>query len=388
MKQPRGFEDPSHPSHVCRLHKAIYGLKQAPRAWFNKLKKYLVQQGFQGCHSETSLFVHISSVSIIYILVYVDDLIITGKDAAHIQRFINRLHTVFALEDLDNLHYFLGLQIHRNTAGLTLSQEKYIQNILHCSNMTEASPISTPADPSTRLSHQGEPFYDPKLFRQIVGSLQYATITCPDIAYAVNRVCQYMHSPTTLHWQATKRILRYLKGTSHYCLHFSPTKATSLLAYSDAGWISDTEDSRSQYGYAIFHGTNLISWTSRKQRVVARSSIEAEYRSLAYATTELLWIKQLIIDLNALIYHTPMLLCDNVGAIFITKNPVIRTRSKHIALDFHFVREQVESRSLVISYVSSVDQLADIFTKPLLKDRITLLQTKLQVRPALELAGG
>ncbi|CAH9104736.1 unnamed protein product, partial [Cuscuta epithymum] len=280
MKQPRGFEDPNRLSHVCRLHKAIYGLKQAPRAWFTKLKCYLVQQGFRACQSDTSLFVHISSTSIIYILVYVDDLIITGTHPDLIQRFITRLHQVFALKDLGNLHFFLGLQIRRNSTGITLSQQSYIQDILQRSNMQDSAPVSTPSDPSSRLTRHGDLFPDPKFFRQIVGSLQYVTITRPDIAYAVNRVCQFMHSPTTLHWQATKRILRYLQGTSHHCLHFTPTAATSLLAFSDAGWLSDPDDSRSQYGYAIFHGSNLISWTSRKQRVVARSSTEAEYRSL------------------------------------------------------------------------------------------------------------
>ncbi|KAL4577991.1 hypothetical protein LXL04_014106 [Taraxacum kok-saghyz] len=254
--------------------------------------------------------------------------------------------------------------------------------------MQDAASISTPADCQTKLVLADEPFSNPKLYRQVVGSLQYATITRPDIAYAVNRVCQYMHSPTIQHWQAVKRILRYLKGTIQHCLHFSPTTATSLLAYSDAGWISDKDDSQSQYGFAIFHGPNLISWTSRKQKVVARSSTEAEYRSLAYTAAELLWIKQLLNDLFVPFTTPPLLLCDNVGAIFMTKNPVIRTRSKHIALDFHFIREQVEAQALVVHAVSSVDQLADIYTKPLSKDRFQFLRHKLQIRPAFELAGG
>nr|KAJ0191944.1 hypothetical protein LSAT_V11C800425760 [Lactuca sativa] len=247
---------------------------------------------------------------------------------------------------------------------------------------------NTSADAYSRLQKAGDPFSDPKLYRQVVGSLQYATITRPDIAYSVNRVCQFMHSPTNRHWQAVKRILRYLKGTITHCLHFTPTKAKGLHAFFDCGWISDTDDSRSQYGFVIFHGSNLISWTCRKQKVVARSSTEAEYRSLAYTTAELMWLKQLVIDLQAPIHTPPLLLCDNVGAIFMSKNPVISTRSKHIALDFHFIREQVEAGELNICHVSSVDQLADLFTKPLGKDRVSFLRSKLQVLPALELAGG
>lgn len=152
--------------------------------------------------------------------------------------------------------------------------------------------------------------------------------------------------------------------------------------------MSDTDDSRSQYGFAIFHGTNLISWTSRKQRVVARSNTEAEYRAIAYTTAEILWIQQLLRDLYISLPQSPLLLCDNVGATFLCKNPVISTRSKHINLDFHFVREQVELGQLRISQVTSVDQLADIFTKALGKDRISLLRNKLQVLPGLALVGG
>ncbi|CAN1804946.1 Retrovirus-related Pol polyprotein from transposon RE1 [Linum perenne] len=165
--------------------------------------------------------------------------------------------------------------------------------------MDSSTPISSPADPQTRLTRHVESFADPTLYRQVVGSLQYATITRPDITYVVNRVCQYMHAPTTQHWQAVKRILRYLNGTSTHYLRFQPTDSTTLLAYSDAGWVSDQDDSRSQYGYAVYHGPNLISWTSRKQKVVARSSTEAEYRSLTYTVAELMWLKLLLAELRA-----------------------------------------------------------------------------------------
>lgn len=331
---------------------------------------------------------HHSSSTVIYILVYVDDLIITGTNPTLIQKFIQQLDRVFALKDLGDLHYFLGIQINRSNNSLTLNQQGYIRDILERTHMSDSTPLSTPANAPSKLTSTGDPFSDPKLYRQVVGALQYTTITRPDITDAVNRVCQYMHSPTIQHWQAVKRILRYLNGTNDHCLHFSPTTKTQLLAFSDAGWVSDKDDCRSQYGFAIYHGSNLISWTSRKQRVVARSSTEAEYRSLAYTSAELIWIKQLLQELHAPKLNCPLILCDNVGAIFMTKNPVISTRSKHIALDFHFIREQVESKQLQISHVSSVDQVADIFTKPLHKDRFTSIRHKLQVRSAHELAGG
>ncbi|CAN1142265.1 Retrovirus-related Pol polyprotein from transposon RE2 [Linum perenne] len=388
MAQPKGFEHPTKSQYVCRLRKAIYGLKQAPRAWFTKLKGYLLQHGFKACHSDTSLFVLHSPTATTYILVYVDDLIITGSDTRFITTFIDTLAQTFSLKDLGQLHQFLGLDVTRVDNTLQLSQRHYISDILIRTHMDASSPVATPADPTTNLTKLGEQFDNPKLYRQTVGALQYATITRPDITYAVNRVCQYMHAPTVQHWQAVKRVLRYLNGTLNHCLKFTPTTATSLLAYSDAGWVSDKDDSRSQYGYAIYHGNNLISWTSRKQKVVARSSTEAEYRSLAYTTAELIWLQQLFGELHIHLDMSPLLLCDNVGAIFMSKNPVISTRSKHVALDFHFIREQVESRSLRINYISTVDQVADIFTKALPRERLHTLRTKLQVQPILELAGG
>ncbi|CAN1187706.1 Retrovirus-related Pol polyprotein from transposon RE1, partial [Linum perenne] len=208
MTQPKGFEHPFKPTHICRLKKAIYGLKQAPRAWYNKLKGYLVEHKFMQCRSDTSLFVHHSSQATVYILVYVDDLIVTGNNSDFITYFIKQLDQVFALKDLGRLHHFLGLDITTSKDSLQLSQQHYIKDILHRARMDAASPISTPADPHSRVTRQGEPFDDPKLYRQTVGALQYATITRPDITYAVNRVCQYMHSPTIQHWQAVKRILR------------------------------------------------------------------------------------------------------------------------------------------------------------------------------------
>ncbi|CAM8940349.1 unnamed protein product [Rhodiola kirilowii] len=151
MAQPQGFVDPSRPHHVCRLHKALYGLKQAPRAWFNKLKQHLITWGFRACQSDTSLFVHSTAITTIYILVYVDDLIITGSNSQLVQKFITDLNHTFALKDLGDLNFFLGIQITRSSSGISLSQHNYILDVLARSKMLDSKPISTPADPSSRL---------------------------------------------------------------------------------------------------------------------------------------------------------------------------------------------------------------------------------------------
>lgn len=182
--------------------------------------------------------------------------------------------------------------MYRHDDRLFLTQTKYIRDLLDRSKMSNTKPSASPAESGSQLTCHGDPSPDPKLYRSIVGALQYATITRPEIAYAVNRVCQYMHSPTDDHWKDVKRILRYLKGTLHYGL--SLCMSADSLAYSDAGWATNPDDKRSQYGFAIFLGPNLISWSSRKQTVVARSSTEAEYRAAAFASAELIWLQQLL----------------------------------------------------------------------------------------------
>ncbi|PNX69458.1 putative copia-type protein, partial [Trifolium pratense] len=217
-----------------------------------------------------------------------------------------------------------------------------------------------------RLSKFGtDTMQDASLYRSTVGALQYATLTRPDIAYSVNKVCQFMPHPLESHWKAVKRILRYLKGTIHYGLLLQPSSSSppfSLRAYSDADWATDQDDRRSTSGSCIFFGSNLISWGSKKQQLVARSSTEAEYRSMANTTAELLWIQSLLQELQVP-FHTPTLLCDNISAVSLAHNPILHSRTKHIELDIHFVREKVLSKHLNVLHVPASDQLADPLTK-------------------------
>jgi histone deacetylase 1/2 len=206
---------------------------------------------------------------------------------------------------------------------------------------------------------------DATRYKSIVGALQYLTITRPDLAFAVNKVCQYLHSPTTEHWTAVKRILRYVRGTSNVGLKIMKSPSLMLSAFSDADWAGDVDDRRSTGGFAIFCGPNLISWSARKQATSSRSSTEAEYKSLANAAAEVVWMEALLNELGIRLRYPPRLWCDNIGATYLSANPVFHARAKHIEIDFHFVRERVIKKQLEVRFISTKDQIADGFTEAL-----------------------
>jgi len=356
-------------------------LKQAPRAWFARLSGKLVDLGFIGSKADSSLFIYHTAAVSMYLLIYVDDIIIVSSVPTAIDELLQLLSTDFAVKDLGKLHYFLGIEVIPVKDGLLLSQQRYIRDLLSKTNMTEAKPVSSPMSSSAALSaYTGDPMEDPSLYRSTVGSLQYLSLTRPDLAFAVNRVCQFMHRPTKLHWQAVKRILRYLKCTITHGLLLQKTSTTSLQAYSDADWAGCSDDRRSTGAYCVFLGTNLISWSSRKQPTVSRSSTESEYKSVANTAAEVIWIRSLLKELGLTLSTPPKIWCDNIGATYLSVNPIFHARTKHVAIDFHFVRELVASKDLEILFVPSEDQLADVLTKPLVSKRFTRLSYKLNVR--------
>jgi len=384
MIQPSGFTHPVFPNHVCHLQKSLYGLKQAPRAWFSRLSTRLLELGFTNSRADTSLFIYGEGPTKLFILIYVDDIIVTSPSSTLISSLISKLQGDFPIKDLGNLHYFLGVEVLKHNQGMFLSQRKYILDLLQKANMLSAKPVTSPMSSSTTLSlFDGEAFDDPSLYRIIVGSLQYLSLTRSDVSFAMNKVCQFLQHPTVNHWTAVKRILRYLKHTIFYGFLIRSNSNSQLHAYSDADWAGCPDDRRSTDGYCIFLGHNLISWSSRKQATVSRSSTEAEYRSLANTTAELQWLQSLLKELGVFLSSPPTLWCDNLGATYLTANPLFHAHTKHIEIDFHFVRDKVASKNLLVRFISTKDQKADIFTKPLVSTRFNLLRSNLNLTEIL-----
>lgn len=380
VSQPPGFVDPDRPTHVCRLKKALYGLKQAPRAWYEELKTFLTQMGCHNSTADTSVFIYLHGAHILYVLVYVDDIIITGSSSSLVTACIHVLASRFSLKEPTDLHYFLGIEVTRTNRGLHLMQKKYIVDLLSKCHMLDAKPVSTPQATTPKLSLQsGTPLDNPKEYRMVIGSLQYLAYTRPDIAYSVNRLSQFMHRPTDIHWNAAKRILRYLAGTLSHGVFISTSSPLCLHAFSDADWAGDTDDFVSTNAYIVYLGKTPIAWSSKKQSGVARSSTEAEYRSVANTAAELCWISSLLRELGVTQPSTPTVYCDNIGAMYLSANPVFHSKMKHLALDFHFVRDNVRSGALRVQHVSTRDQLADALTKPLARSRFNELMSKIGV---------
>uniref|UniRef100_A0A2N9HNG4 Reverse transcriptase Ty1/copia-type domain-containing protein n=1 Tax=Fagus sylvatica TaxID=28930 RepID=A0A2N9HNG4_FAGSY len=351
MTQPQGYVDPNQPNHVCKLLKSIYGLKQAPRAWFESFTSQLLQLGFIASTLDSFLFIYKHHQVVAYLLLYVDDIVLTSNTPSYLDQLIAQLSTVFDLKDLGPLHYFLGLQVTRSSSGLYLNQAKYATDLLKKHNMLDSKPAKS---------------------LNLISPSQY--IKCANIWSA----------PTTIHLTAAKRILRYICGTLFHGVAFTPGPL-HLSAFTDADWAGDPDDRRSTSGFLVYLGSNPITWSTKKQPTVSRSSTESEYRALAIASAELCWIRTLLKDLGVFLSQTPVLWCDNVSALAIASNPVFHARTKHIEVDFHFVRERVLRKDLVVKFVSTIDQLADIFTKSLPTQRFLDLQRNLTVSvPVIE----
>lgn len=309
-----------------------------------ELKTFLSQSGLTNSYADASLLVYSQGNLLVYVLIYVDDILVTCNNDEAVSRVITALGQRFSLKDQGEVDYFLGIEVTKASQGLHLMQRKYILDLLVKTNMLDAKTVATPMQTSPKLSlKSGTPITNVTEYCMVVGSLQYLAFTRPDICFAVNKLSQFMHCPTDEHWQATKRVLRYLAGTSSHGILLRSNNVLNLHVFSDADWAGDADDYASTNAYIVYLGNQPISWSAKKQSGVARSSTEAEYRAIANAASEVRWICNVLSELHIKLPKAPVIYCDNVGTTYLSANPVFHSRMKHLALDYHYIRCQVQA---------------------------------------------
>ena len=228
---------------------------------------------------------------------------------------------------------------------------------------------------------EGDLLTDPTEYRQVVGALQYCTLTRPEISFSINQFCQNMQALTSAHWSAAKRVLLYLKSSVDHSL-YNQKGPLHLTAYSDSDWVGDPDDRRSTTGFAIFLGYNLVAWSAKKQSIVSHSSTKAEYRALAITTIEMFWLGMLFKDIHVVLPTTSTIWCDNIGALALAANPVYQTQNKYIEVYYHFVHEKVLNQNIIINFISTDEQVANVFTKGLGSAQFLYLRLKLMMIPS------
>ncbi len=373
MRQPEGYIGDSN--KVCKLSKSLYGLKQAPRCWNKKFVSFLEKHGLEQSEADPCLFTGSMNGNKLLLVIYVDDGLIACKDSRQLSDFMTKLAADFQITTSDG-SCFLGLQISRQSDGsVTVNQEAYTRRLLQKFNMADCNAVATPIDKSHEPG-TGEPITGDKIpYREVIGSLLYLAMgTRPDIAYAVSVLSRVLSRPTSSDWSMAKRILRYLKGTISIGLVYSAEcSSDSLVAYSDADYAGDATTRRSTTGVICVHSKAAVSWVSQLQKSVSLSTTEAEIIAASEATKEVIWLARMCSEITGF-NGIPVLNVDNLSTVKLVKNPTFHKRSKHIEIRNLFVREKFESKEIAVSHIAGSEQLADILTKPLPRERFQKLR--------------
>ena len=371
ITQPEGYVQDTN--LACHLNKSLYGLKQAPRAWHNRLHKELELHGYTASETDPGLYYSRGKTADAYLLIYVDDILIASKDINMITTIKQRLMTAFDARDLGEASTYLGMTITRDRGSgiIKLNQPRMINDLVTKFSMDDSKNRPIPLSPSIKFSKdEGEPLDTSKYpYRELVGSLMYLSVcTRPDISYAAGSLARFMSSPTTVHWQAAKGVLRYLAGTPDHGITFGGSGNPQLVGYCDADYAGDIDTRRSTTGYVFTLNGGAISWQSKRQPTVAASTTEAEYMAAAAAVKEALSLRKLLSDFG-LTYKSVNIFADNQSAIKILRNPISSLRSKHIDVIHHFARERVMRNEVTFTYTPTNLMIADALTKALSGDK-------------------
>ena len=379
VEQPPGFEDERYPDHVCKLSKALYGLKQAPRAWYECLRDFLIANAFKVGKADPTLFTKTCDGDLFVCQIYVDDIIFGSTNQKSCEEFSRVMTQKFEMSMMGELNYFLGFQVKQLKDGTFISQTKYTQDLIKRFGMKDAKPAKTPmgTDGHTDLNKGGKSV-DQKAYRSMIGSLLYLCASRPDIMLSVCMCARFQSDPRECHLVAVKRILRYLVATPCFGIWYPKGSTFDLIGYSDSDYAGCKVDRKSTSGTCQFLGRSLVSWNSKKQTSVALSTAEAEYVAAGQCCAQLLWMRQTLRDFGYNLSKVP-LLCDNESAIRMAENPVEHSRTKHIDIRHHFLRDHQQKGDIEVFHVSTENQLADIFTKPLDEKTFCRLRSELNV---------
>ena len=383
MEQPEGFVIPGQENKVCKLVKSLYGLKQAPKQWHEKFDNVMLSNSFKINECDKCVYVKDTDKGYVIVCLYVDDMLIVGSNNDMIKTTKKMLNSKFDMKDMGIADVILGIKITRTSDGYTLSQSHYVDKILEKFSKNDNSVARTPIDPNHHLGKNIGEGISQLEYSRIIGSLMYLmNCTRPDIAYAVSKLSRYTHNPSGDHWQAIIRVLRYLRYTQNYGLHYTRYPAV-LEGYSDANWISDSKDSKSTSGYVFTVGGAAVSWKSSKQTCIARSTMESEFIALDKAGEEAEWLRQFLEDIpvwpkpvSAICIH-----CDSQSAIGRAENNMYNGKSRHIRRRHNTVKHLLSCGIISIEYIKSKDNIADPLTKGLTKEQVYRLSRGMGLKP-------
>jgi hypothetical protein len=379
VEQHLDFDDATYPNHVYRFPKALYGLKQAPREWYERLRDFLIEAGFKIGRVDNTLFTKIINNELFIFQIYVDDIIFGSTNLKVCKDFSDLMTREFEMSMIGELNFFLGFQIKELKEGTFIHQKKYTNDILRKFKMDDCKPIKNPMPTNGHLDlDEGGKSVDQKLYRSMISSLLYLTASRPDIIFSVCMCARFQANPKESHLSALKRILRYLKYTPSIGLWYPHGARFELLGYSDSDFAGCRVDCMSTSGGCHLLGCSLVAWSSKKQNSMALSTTEAEYISTGVCCAQILYMKQSLLDYGVVLDRVPFL-CDNQSAVKIANNPVQHSRTKHIDIRHHFLRDHVAKGDIVLCGVHSEEQLADIFTKPLDENTFCRLRSELNV---------
>ena len=386
MEQPEGFIASGQENKVCKLVKCLYVLKQAPKQWHQKFDQVMMESGFRINECDKCIYVKNTTHGYVILCLYVDDMLIIGSDEKMIRSTKDMLKSRFDMKDMGLADVILGVRITRTQSGLILSQTHYVDKILENFAKGDTSIARTPIDTSQHLRKNRGDSVNQVEYSRIIGSLMYLmSCTRPDLAYAVSRLSRYTSKPSSEHWKSITRLLRYVRYTREYGLHYGRHPAV-IEGYTDANWISDIKDSRSTSGYVFTLGGAAVAWKSSKQTVISRSTMESEFIALDICAEEAEWLHQFVEDIpewpkpvTAISIH-----CDNQSAIGRAQNTMYNGKSRHIRRRHKTIRQLISTGVITVDWVKSKDNIADPLTKGLSRDVVYKSSRGMGLKPMNE----